>query len=162
MNTIEIKKENALKAYQSADANGKNMLELLFGKEYFSQKVTDRIKTFLDAAAEVKISENLKILLDYPGIDGDMISAQAYAKLTIIARALNEGWEPDWTDSNEYKYQPYFSDYTSGSGFSFSDYVIWTAITLCGSRLCFKSSELAIYAGKQFIEIYNQFLIIKK
>ena len=126
-----------------------------------SENVMERIKTFADACLEVTVSENMKILLDYNGIDGDMLSAQAYAKLTLISRALNEGWVPDWNDSDQYKYVPYFSDHKSGFGFSNSHYVIWIAATSCGSRLCFKSPELAEYAGKQFIEIYNQFLIIK-
>jgi hypothetical protein len=162
MKTITIQPNNALKAYQNADKSGKLLLENLLGKEFISSgEITDRIKTFEDVLSSVEVSENLNILLSYNGIDPDMLGAQAMTKLTLIARALNEGWEPDWTDSNQYKYVPYFNNYKSGFGFSGSNYDAWYSGTCCGSRLCFKSAKLAEYAGKQFLDIYNQFLTTK-
>lgn len=108
----------------------------------------------------------------------------AYIQLRIITYALNEGWVPQFTE-DEYRYYPYFFLYTqkeidemseddkaqllrvggraadgarcglsaadSASGFSHSD-------TRFGARLAFKSSELAIYAGNQFREIYSALL----
>ena len=78
-------------------------------------------------------------------------------KLAIIAEALNEGWTPDWENRSQYKYFPWFT-YKSGFGFSCTSYDIWCTLTLTGSRLCYKSSEVAIYAGEQFETIYNDFL----
>jgi hypothetical protein len=49
----------------------------------------------------------------------------------------------------------------SGSGLSYDVYDYWRAVASVGSRLCFKSRELAEYAGKQFIDIYTDFFIIK-
>lgn len=109
----------------------------------------------------------------------------AYTRLAIIAEALNEGWRPEYTE-DEYRYYPWFGLYTqeeyddmddedkercrfvgrsdsyagahgglvcasAGSGSAFSD-------TYFGSRLAFKSRELAIYCGKQFIEIWINYL----
>lgn len=157
---LEIKKENALSAFKDADKEGKKLLKNLFGDSVFEkQKVTERIKTFADACQEVNISENMKILLDYNGRDIDMIASQAFLKLTVIARALNEGWTPDWDNSNEPKYYPYF-DMRSGVGFSHSCYVHWRTLAHCGSRLCFKTKELAEYAGKQFESIYKDCFVL--
>lgn len=157
MKKLEILEANALTAYNSADEKGKNLLADLFGKAVFNQKITDRVKSFEDALAIVGAVPNVQILLDYNGQDRDMISAQAFAKLTIIARALNEGWTPDWSNSNEYKYYPWM-EYSVGSGFSFGAYDFGHPSADVGSRLCFKSRELAEYAGKQFKDIYNDFL----
>lgn len=122
-----------------------------------TKPVTERIKTFEDACRELGIE---KIELGITGMDKDQASIAAYAQLIIIARALNEGWEPDWSDSSQYKYYPWF-EHKSGFGLSFYDFDCWTTTTNVGSRLCFKSKELALYAGRQFEYLYNQFLSIK-
>lgn len=161
MKTLELKKENAIKAFKEADAKGKELLKNLFGNEPFSDKITDRIKTLEDVIEQVGIKEkdNISIIFDYNGQNKDMISIQAYSKLILVARVLNEGWTPNWDDSNESKYYPYF-DMRSGVGFSGSSYAIWNTHTAVGSRLCFKSRELAEYAGKQFEAIYKDFLTL--
>ena len=109
----------------------------------------------------------------------------AYTRLTIIAEALNEGWRPEYTE-DEYRYYPWFGLYTqeeyddmddddkercrfvgrsysyanadggrvfanAGSGSAYSS-------TAIGSRLAFKSRDLAIYCGKQFIDIWINYL----
>lgn len=161
MQTIEITKDNAIAAYNSADKNGKKLLAALLGEKNLLQKITDRVKTLEDAIEVLGgVSENVKILLDYNGADPDMISSQAHMKLTIIARSLNEGWVPDWSDGSQYKYVPYF-EYKAGFGLSYYGYGHWSTRTYVGSRLCFKSSDLAVYAAKQFADIYNDFLTIK-
>lgn len=151
MKSIELKKENAIKAFKEADAKGKELLKNLLGNEHFSDKITDRIKTFEDVVDELKISSNFK-----PTGSKDEV---AYIKLKLIAECLNEGWTPNWDNSDEYKYYPYF-DMRSGVGFSDSAYDGWRTDTHVGSRLCFKSRELAEYAGKQFEAIYKDFLTL--
>jgi hypothetical protein len=163
MKTLQIEESTARQLYKTAPSEFKKVLEDTFSKEFFSQKVTDRIKTFEDALAEIGgATENVKIMLVYNGIDKDVLGAQAMLKLSIITRALNEGWEPDWTNSNQYKYQVYLTDYKPGFGFSGSDFDYWAARTGCGSRLCFKSKELALYAGEQFRDLYNQLFLTNK
>ena len=93
-------------------------------------------------------------------LDKDVESVNAYLQLIIITRALNEGWEPDWTNGREYKYIPWFNNYQSGSGLSFDAADLWITRTHVGSRLCFKSEELAEYAGRHFLNIYNKYLLI--
>lgn len=157
--TLEINKAAALKVYQNTSPEIRTMLESLFGKETFNQKITDRVKTFSDALAVVGASNNLQMLLDYNGIDEVFIAAKAWAKATIICKALNEGWVPDWNNSSEYKYYPWFKMNT-GSGLSYGDYAYDLSSSRVGSRLVFKSSELAKYAGEQFLDIYKEFMTI--
>jgi hypothetical protein len=91
----------------------------------------------------------------------------AYAKLFIIAEALNEGWVPDWADSDQYKYYPWLlvkknTKNPSGFGLSYDGYDCAGSYSNVGSRLCFKSSELAEYAGKQFKKEYEEAYLIEK
>ena len=62
----------------------------------------------------------------------DQRSMLAYHKLTVITRALNNGWKPNWDDQNEWKYYPLFRYVNAGlscayglRGYAFD----------CGSRL---------------------------
>lgn len=124
-----------------------------------------KIKTFEDACTALGIdASKLPDVSMLPSEHQDAITA--HYKLVIIAQALNEGWKPNWNDSNEYKYYPWFNvkaskNNPSGSGFSYDDYGRWNTGTLVGSRLCFKSSELAEYAGKTFKKLYEQYFLLK-
>lgn len=160
MQTLKIDEGKAFNLYPAASPEFKQMLEDSFGKEFFTRKITDRVKTFEDACRLLHIDPN-DALPPRVGkvMEPDMKSIAAYTKLIIIARALNEGWVPDWKNSGQYKYYPWF-DLSSGSGLSYYVYDGRYAHSGVGSRLCFKSSELAEYAGKQFINIYTDFFII--
>ncbi len=160
MEELKVIKNNALKAYNDTDEKGKKLLVNLFGDKVFSQKITDRVKTFEDSCNVLGIEHVVKV--DTIGLPKDEISIIAYAKLIIIARALNEGWTPDWGNRNQYKYFPWFEMNQAGSGFSRSYYDNWYSDAGVGSRLCYKSEELASYAGKQFQDIYEDFLTIKQ
>lgn len=153
--TLQIKKKKAVTAYNNGDSKIKKMLEDLFGDKTF-KAITDRIKTFEDALAEVGSTPNQDILLKYNGVDEEVLAAQAYAKLRIIAKALQEGWKPDWTNRNEAKWRVWF-EYKAGVGFvvyvTFYDYT--DTLTSCGSRLCFPTSDMARYFGEQFIELHR-------
>jgi hypothetical protein len=118
-----------------------------------------KIKTF--AGACKALGMDAKNLPDVSMLPHDQQEAIiAHYKLVIIAQALNEGWKPNWSDYNEYKYYPWFN-MRSGSGLSYFDYVYWVTLTLVGSRLCFKSRELAEYAGKNFKKLYEQYFLLK-
>lgn len=157
-NTITIKVKNARKAYEQADNKLiKQVLETLLGAENVKpQDITERIKTFEDACAELGMDSLLS--LPYPSPEGnkERIAINAFAQLRIITKALNEGWEPDEEDESQVKYYPYFKK--DGSGFRFFCYYYSYLGPSVGSYLCFKTSELAEYAGKQFTDLYNQML----
>jgi hypothetical protein len=128
-----------------------------------TQSITERVKTFEDAAAIVGITDNQHILLDYNGNDQELLAAQAFLKMSIIRKALNEGWEPNWDDRREWKYYPWFDmekATTAGSGFAFGVCGCGDTVSRVGSRLVFKSDSLARYAGTQFLDIYRQIFIL--
>ena len=106
------------------------------------------IKTFEDACLAVDIEWKEPEFLP-----ADVV---AYMKLRIIAKALNGGDWMNYKDTDEYKYYPWFNASGSAPGFSSYDYTYDGSFSFVGSRLVFKSEEIAKYAGKQFLEIYNQ------
>lgn len=118
--------------------------------------ITEKIKTYEDALlatgrpdiTSVNFPDDLKerFLIEY--------------KLIVITEALNEGWEPDFNDIDQIKYWPvfYFNGASAGLFLVASTYAPSYPIADLGSRLCFKSKAIAKYAGKQFFELYLQFL----
>jgi hypothetical protein len=133
-----ITEEKALKAYKNSNAEIQRFLENYHGKEVFNQKITDIVKTLDDANRIAGVRGN----------DDE---------ITIIARALNEDWEPNYGNSNEYKYFPVFK-WVPGSGFVLCDVRYDGTLAVVGARRVYKTEELARYAGTQFIKEYNRFL----
>lgn len=117
--------------------------------------VMERIKTIDDVLADNGITQST-----FNDWSEDLSQDEvAYRTLKLLTKSLNEGWVPDWSNAKEYKYFPWF-EMGGSSGFRFDDYVGWFSNSFVGSRLCFKTSELAQYAGRQFTEVYNRFMII--
>ena len=114
------------------------------------------IISFAAACKKLKIKTALPVVTDLP--KKHQKAMIAHYKLTIIAEALNDGWQPDWKNYDQGKYYPWFEVTKSGFSFVIVDYDYWNANA--GSRLCFRSRELAEYAGKLFTDIYNDFLSI--
>lgn len=114
------------------------------------------IKSFEQACEALKIGTDIPA---FPLLDEAEARAQiAHYKLTVIAKALNEGWKPDWTDSEEYKYYPYFD--MDPDTFSLDDVDGDCYRSYVSSRLCFKSRELARYAATQFLDLYKDYYLV--
>lgn len=120
--------------------------------------VMDRIKTYEDACEELGIRPVSEELLAKLGFTKDEI---AYRKLKTITKALNEGWKPDWTDNNESKFWPWFDVEIDPVIFSCAEPCFTHSLAGTGvcSQLYFKTRHLAIYAGTQFKDIYNDYLV---
>ena len=110
------------------------------------------IKTIEDACAALGI-DSITFL---DGIKNLSPDTNAYEQLKVVVRALNGGEHMDYKDEDEYKYFPYFNSVGSASGFSFGGCRYDLSSSCVGSRLAYKSREIAEYAGKQFIELYDQ------
>jgi len=124
------------------------------------------IKTFEDACKSLGLDPS-NVIPDFSLFpEKDRKAMIAHCKLVIICDALNrsenEGKEyiPDWESWDEIKYYPWFD--LASSGFRFDVYADWNADSVFGSRLCFKSRELAEYAGKIFLEEYKKYMLINK
>ena len=151
---LKIKKETAKRLYPDSQDWFKEVLEETFGKECFKKKSFDEIKTFEDACEELGISTA-------QFIGTETSDEVAYKKLKVIVKAINQGWIPDWNNTNQRKWWPWFN-LSSGFGFSDSSYSCDGTITDVGSRLCFESEEKSDYTAKQFIDLYKEFLTITK
>ena len=135
-----------------------------FYKEEDYEEITDRVKTYEDACKVLGVEPINEQNAKAQGFRSDEIARR---KLETIAAALNEGWKPDWNNTDQYKYYPYFyiQENANGAsaGLSFADTNDAASNTnaYIGSRLCFYASRLARYAGNQFTDLYEQILIEK-
>ncbi|WP_353166743.1 hypothetical protein [Empedobacter brevis] len=121
------------------------------------KNIIERIKTLQDAINELGEQDEQVIelrKLENTGITNHILFHQ---QAVVIAKALQDGWEADFSDSNQFKYTAYFKASSSG-GFVCSVFAYWNSYTTVGSRLCLPTSELAKYFGTQFIEIHNKYL----
>ena len=166
------------------EINGVKTLVLV--DEVDNRPVTERIKTFDDACGE--LGDEHPLVKEYWGvininldIKQDLIS---YLKLRIICAALNEGWEPQFTECED-RWHPIFyiheqedidkmsdgkkknplmfgciSSGGSSCGLAFAlSRKGWSrSLSNLSSRLSVKSKELARYFGEQFIDIWSDHL----
>lgn len=185
---LTVSRESILAAYDNADVNGRELLERLFGAEPFVKNITERVKTFEDAREA--LGDEHPLVKEYWGvvnvgldITQDLI---AYLKLRIINTALNGGWEPRFA-KDEPRYYPWFvfftqkefgqvkgnnknsyaavrasSDPSAYVGLVYMGENAASSYFDCdfGSRLAFKTRELAEYAGRQFIELYADLMLL--
>lgn len=87
----------------------------------------------------------------------DQRSMLAYHKLTVITRALNNGWKPNWDDQNEWKYYPLFRYVNAGLSYASTPNTAPSTHASIGSRLCFPTSALAKYAAEHFADLYRDY-----
>lgn len=138
-------------------------------REY--EGITNRVKSYADAC---------KVLCIEP-MDEDSMKAQGFRpdeiarrQLETITEALNEGWKPNWADTDEYKFYPWFyievsevqtegAHYGASAGLScaYATDAATNTFAYFGSRLCFHDRETARYAGRTFTDLYAQILIEK-
>lgn len=157
METLKISKENALAAFNEASPKGKKLLTNLFGVHVFITDIRERIQNF-DDVLELNGIEKNDFARSCEGLTADEV---AYRKIKLIVLAYNQGWTPDWSDSNQYKYYPWFkwtAAAGSAPGFSYIVFAYAHSRSYLGSRLVYKSSELAIDAGQKFESVYSSFL----
>ena len=114
--------------------------------------IKDRVKSYEDAC---------QVLGEQPIVDfGDATPDEiAYKKLKTVVEALNDGWTPDYRDSKQEKWYPWF--YVSSSGFSFKESNYCCVYPNAGitAHLCFNNEELADYAGEQFLDLWEGFIL---
>jgi hypothetical protein len=137
--------------YAEANTAEKQILEKLYSKSVLGD-IKNKIKSFEDACEYL----SLPISAARQNFSTMPSDEKAYRKLKLIAKALNEGWTPDWDNDDQEKWFPWFD--FRGSRFVFRLVSCNYTRSDLGSRLCFRTHELAEYAGKTFIDLYNGFL----
>lgn len=184
MSEIKITTEKVREAYKKGNDCVKSVLHNLFGEDVCAPKnVMDRVKTFEDACIETgtdiqAFNEMTK------NLDEHVVT---YMKLSIIVKALNEDDKFPYFTKDEWRYYPYFWLYTKDEyekmntkdrekisrvlfrSYDFANSVGGVAYANAlsdasdtdghvGARLVFRNRELALYAGKQFIDLYVKHL----
>ncbi len=153
---------------------------------------TERVKTYEDAVNELGEDNPIVVAAStaswrFPeAVNKDLV---AYMKMRVIVAALNDGWEPQFVPG-EQRWYPWYEliskeDYEAmsedekqerrcvgrsnfdayaygGLVFSGAHYASSVSSASGGSRLAFKSEELAEYSGKQFAELFADFCFIPK
>jgi len=154
LKTLQISKKTAKKIFKDAPEYLREILISTFGADTFKSNVIDRIKTFEDAyeEADKKTRDEFDQQI-HPNLSEHIV---ARLKLILIAKVLRGEWEPDFSNSNQDKWFPWFK-FSAVSGFAFSgSYSDFNpAGTPVGSRLCFQNEGLSHYFGKQFIKLHR-------
>ena len=164
-------------------------------EEVKPKDITERVKTLYDAQKELESRADKgddkakRMIEEYNAVDTSKASIDlvAYLQLRIITSALNEGWEPEFTE-DERRWYPWFCFYTkeeiekqddewkddvslqlwlrggnsdngSNCGLAFSNsYNAWSNSNAhVSARLVSKSQELSDYAAKQFATIWAEY-----
>lgn len=147
----------------------------------------DALTELGDDHPAVKAHRSIKYGYAISEDDPETADIVAYAALRVITEALNEGWKPKFTEG-ELRWYAWFDLVTPAEieemndeakcrvvgranfnasaygGLVYSDAynVSSGSYSSFGSRLAFKSEELAEYAAKTFSEIYADFCFIPK
>lgn len=111
----------------------------------------------------VKLDEVTRLVKD---INPSHVKALiALNELFTIAQAWNkeDEFEPDFSNSNQYKYFPWFVYDNGAAGFvwAYTSATATNANAYFGSRLCFKTPERARQFGEQFIDLWNDVLLFR-
>ena len=90
----------------------------------------------------------------------------ALNELFTIAQAWNkeDGFVPDFSNINQGKDFPWFTDKNDAAGFvlAYAHSAATYAGAAVGSRLCFKSESRAEQFGKQFAHLYNKVFLLNQ
>lgn len=184
---IDFTQEQLLAFYRSTSNDGRKAIKEALGEKFSGTiPVTERVKTYDDAVKELGEDHPFVVAANsavwrYPeDYNQDIV---AYLKLRVVVAALNDGWNPEFTE-DERRWFPWYRLYTKeeidnlseedkeqvllwggnasygsqcGLVFAVSDNAWSASFASIGSRLALKSKELADYAGKQFIELFAPF-----
>lgn len=123
----------------------------------------EQIKTFEDACKALGYDASIPTFNNAP--EKHRKALLAHYKLIIIAEAINNGWQPDWGNDDERKWELWpdvikDDSKPSGFGLSYDDCADWDADTRVGSRLCFKSREAAKYCFETFRPLWEDYFLI--
>lgn len=176
----------------TSSAGRKAIKEALGEELYEALPITERVKSYEEAVRELGEEHPTVLAASsatwrFPEEENKDIVA--YLKARVIVAALNEGWEPEYTPGEQRWYpvfellskeeieamseeekaerrcvgRSYFNAYANG-GLVYSDasYASSFSSANIGSRLAFKSQELAEYAGLQFTDLFADFCFLPK
>ena len=165
-NTPTVQHDNLKKAEKEAqrlaDKYGKKAFVLESTSLITPDEINIKVDSF-EAALEYLGRENNACMRGIPAKHKKAMVAMY--KLITIAEAWNkaDNFIPDFSNRNQYKFFPWFvyNDKVAGFVFAHTNYTASGADAYIGSRLCFKTYERAEQFGKQFIDLWNDFLLFR-
>jgi len=86
--------------------------------------------------------------------DNNQLSS--FEKLKLISKVANQGWYPNWNNTDEAKYFPYF-EYKEGV-FSFYTVAYRATFLTVPSALLYQSDDLAYFMGVYYFDLYEDYL----
>lgn len=150
---IEISQTDVEQAFIEANTAQKKHLLKYFKS---SSNIIDEIGDFKDILKHLKITEaNLNLIKNPKSLEDKCLNATK--RIFCITRVYNQGWWPDFTNS-EYKYYPY--KYFSGGRWASNCCYFGIDLSLAAG-LYFKSSVLALDALEKFPDIYDDYFMVK-
>lgn len=158
MQTLQLDGATARRLYPSAVPELKEILDKSFGKEFFSQKVEDRIHSVQDACKETGRDINQVIPFPKP-INQFQDWLNANAEMAVIIEAFNENKIPDWKDDDQEKYRGWWRmDGSSGSGLSFNAAVYDISVPTVASRLHLLNEKHLLIIKDRFFSIWERLM----
>ena len=148
---VELTSAEVNEMFEASDEKQTKVLVKYLAKP---KTILGEIKSFEDACAKLGITDSdneINILKSLSTPNRDKLIAMY--RLEIIAKALNDGWYPNFNNDDEYKYFNYFRMVNGVFSFYFVTYID-TAMHV-PSALYFKSSEIAKHCSKIAFEDYK-------
>ena len=147
-------------AQRLADKYGKKVFVLEPTSLITPDEINVKVDSF-EAALEYLGRENNACMCGIP--DKHAKAMVAMYKLITIAEAWNkaDNFVPDYDNTNQYKWFPWFKKTPAGFVCAYSFYTASFAYAYFGSRLFFKDSNRARQFGEQFIDMWNDFLLFR-
>lgn len=159
-----------LQAYNNANEEEKSVLKNLFDEGIFIKHFASK-PVWIQLWDKFCFENNLNIRLPHnqptsakEEWDNSCVMLRHIVEIKIHqwsqVQKLKTDWVPNWNDGNERKFYPRFNMNTLGGlfGFSYSDYGLWNANSVPGSRLCYPTAELCEETVKEFLPIYEKYM----
>jgi hypothetical protein len=148
---VELTSAEVNEMFEASDDKQTKVLVKYLAKP---KTILDEIMSFEDACVKLGITDSdneINILKSLSTPNRDKLIAMY--RLEIIAKALNDGWYPNFDNDNEYKYFNYFR--MLNGVFSFYSVRFNDTVMIVPSALYFKSSEIAQHCSKIAFDDYK-------
>ena len=155
MKKLQIDENQALKLYKTASSEFKQILEDSFGKEYFNQKITDRIQSLDDILEYLNLEEDDVYIFPKCTTDKFKRYINACSIIPKITSVYNEGTILDWNNVVQPKYKPCYKKVGSRWVFSYSSG--WVSDIHVSPAYYFKSIGLSNDSVEKFNDVYIDF-----
>lgn len=167
-----------MKSYNECVSIDEQITPFDFKLEKLEDKINEIVTDFEKARSFLRIKPNMELFITKRNSEASALpfketsqfledlnprhlkALSALNKLFTIAEAWNKAddFVPDFSNTNQYKYYPWFVYDRDAAGFVFANtnYSATYTYAYFGSWLCFKTANRACQFGKMFADLYNE------